>query len=77
MPRVASPLGKAPLESGRTAWMIWEGKDGVTFLVRAREGDKTVKSLLTLPRSEAKRVEIRAYDRIYAALFAPQTENPQ
>ena len=77
LPRVASLDGMKPLPKGSTAWLVWEGKDGVTFLVRAREGDKTVKSLLTLPRSEAKRVEIRAYDRIYAALFAPQTENPQ
>jgi hypothetical protein len=77
LPRVASLDGVKPLPQSSTAWLVWEGKDGVTFLVRAREGDKIMKSLLTLPRSEAKRVEIRAYDRIYAALFAPQLEKPQ
>jgi len=74
LPRIASLDGLKPLPEGSTAWLVWEGKDGMTFLVRAREGDKMVKSLLTLPRSEVKRVEILAYDRIYEELFAPKLE---
>ena len=74
LPRVASLDGLKPLPEGSTAWLVWEGKDGVTFLVRARKDDKMRKSLLTVPRSDTKRVEIHAYDPIYAALFAPKLE---
>src|SRR6266852_6348916 len=36
LPRVGSLGGVKPLPQSSTAWLVWEGKDGVTFLVRAR-----------------------------------------
>ena len=36
LPRVAA-LGDKPLADGEEAWLVWEGKDGVTFLVRDRD----------------------------------------
>jgi hypothetical protein len=64
LPRVAS-LGDRVLADGEEAWLVWEGKDGVTFLVR---GPKQ-KSLVTMPRSEVKRTEILGFDRILPRLF--------
>jgi hypothetical protein len=68
LPRVAT-LGDTPLPSGDEAWLVWEGKDGVTFLLRNQE--KTRRSLLTLPRADVKRTEILGFDRILPALFGP------
>ena len=34
LPRVAA-VGDKPLTSGDEAWLVWEGKDGVTYLVRS------------------------------------------
>jgi hypothetical protein len=67
LPRVAA-LGETPLADGEDAWLVWEGKDGVTFLVRSHERKR--RALVTLPRAEVKRIEILGFDRILPALFA-------
>jgi hypothetical protein len=67
LPRVAA-LGDKPLADGEEAWLVWEGKEGVTFLVRNQDQ----KSLVTLPRSEVKRTEILGFDRILPRLFGSQ-----
>jgi hypothetical protein len=64
--RVAG-LGDKPLAEGDEAWLVWEGKDGVTFLVRSR--DRARRALVTLPRAEVKRTEIVGFDRILPKLF--------
>jgi hypothetical protein len=64
LPRVTT-TGDKPLNGGDEAWLVWEGKDGVTYLVRSATGTRT---LLTLPRSEIKRTEIIGFDRIVPAL---------
>ena len=69
LPRVAS-LGDKPLADGEDAWLVWEGKDGVTFLVRNQERQR--RALLTLPRTEVKRTEILGFDRILPKLFGAQ-----
>ena len=66
LPRVAA-LGETPLADGDDAWLIWEGKDGVTFLVRSHERKR--RTLVTLPRTEVKRIEILGFDRIVKTLF--------
>lgn len=73
LPRVASLDGSTPLAPGTEAWLIWQGKEGMTYLVRNRQGSPATKSLVTLPRDQVKRIEITAYDRIFPALFAPRT----
>jgi len=69
MPRVSS-LGDKPLASGEDAWLAWEGKDGVTFLVRNRVQNR--RSLVTLARADVKRMEIIGSDKIIPALFQAQ-----
>ncbi len=66
LPRV-SALGDKPLAGGDEAWLVWEGKDGVTFLVRKQGGDR--RALLTLARADLKQTEIVGFDRIVPTLF--------
>jgi hypothetical protein len=66
LPRVAA-LGDTPLSEGDEAWLVWEGKDGVTFLLRNQE--RTRRTLLTLQRADVKRTEIVSFDRILPTLF--------
>jgi hypothetical protein len=66
VPRIVA-LGEYPLADGDDAWLVWEGKDGVTFLVRSHERKR--RSLVTLPRAEVKRTEILGFDRIVPTLF--------
>jgi len=71
LPRVAA-LGARPLAPGEEAWLAWEGKDGVTFLVRTADRDH--RALLTLPRSEVKQMEIVGFDKILPTLFGQRPE---
>jgi hypothetical protein len=66
LPRVAA-LGETALGAGDEAWLVWEGKDGVTFLVRHEERKR--RTLLTLARSDVKRIEILGFDPIFPKLF--------
>ena len=63
--RVAS-VANEPLADGDAAWLVWEGKEGVTFLVR-RGNQRRV--LLTVPRADVKRMEIVGFDPIVPTLF--------
>jgi hypothetical protein len=65
VPRIAA-LGETALADGEDAWLVWEGKDGVTFLVRSHERKRR---LVTLPRVDVKRTEILSFDRIVPTLF--------
>ena len=69
LPRVRS-IGTSPLEDGQDAWLVWEGTEGVTFLVRDRA--RRERMLVTVPRADIKRTEIIAFDRIVPTLFANQ-----
>ena len=69
VPRVTA-VGKTPLATGEEAWLVWEGQNGVTYLVR-RQADKH-RALVTMPRAEAERTEIVAFDRIFPMLFGAQ-----
>jgi hypothetical protein len=64
LPRVAA-VGERPMTGGDEAWLVWEGKDGATYLVRDRN---QARSLLTL-RGEIKQTEIVGFDWIVPKLF--------
>jgi hypothetical protein len=70
--RVAS-LGGRPLAEGAEGWLVWEGKDGMTFLVRDRERKR---SLVTIARTEVKQTEIIGFDRILPVLFVRREAHP-
>jgi hypothetical protein len=73
MPRVATLGGIEALGVSSEAWLVWEGKEGVTYLVRGKDGGKEVRKLVTLLRSDVKKTEMTAYDPILRVLFAPGT----
>ena len=64
-PAVADLGGVEALREGQEAWLVWEGKDGVTYLVRGPEGRR----LVTLPQREVKRTQIIGYDAILRRIF--------
>ena len=74
MPRVVDLGNQEPLEKSQQAWLIWEGKDGVTYLVRNQTGGQHARQLITLPREAIKRIAITAYDPILRLLF--RSESP-
>lgn len=67
--RVAA-IGERALAEGEEAWLVWEGKDGVTFLVR--DPARQRRALVTLARSDVKKTEIIGFDRILPLLFGGQ-----
>ena len=58
LPRVAG-VASEPIGEGDAAWLVWEGKDGVTFLIRRKNQQRV---LLTLARADVKRIEIVGFD---------------
>lgn len=66
LPKVADLGGVEQLKEGQEAWLVWEGKEGVTWLVRGGEQQK----LVTLPQKEVKKTEIVRYDSILRRIFA-------
>ncbi|HWW77145.1 MAG TPA: hypothetical protein VNZ44_17210 [Pyrinomonadaceae bacterium] len=79
IPRVANLGGEAPLAGGQEAWLVWEGNEGVTYLVRGPEADPDdatgkakLRRLVTVPKGDVKRTEIVGYDFIFARIFGSQ-----
>lgn len=74
LPRVASLDGSPSLGPVMEVWLVWEGKEGITYLVRNGQSNPATRRLVTLPRDQVKRIEITGYDRIFPTLFAPQAK---
>jgi hypothetical protein len=53
----------------KQAWLVWEGKESVTFLV---DGDTRL--LVALPRSEAKRIEISGSENVLRRFHGGQKQ---
>jgi len=62
-------LGDTALQEGEQAWLVWEGKDEITFLLRDRT--RSHRSLITLSRAKVSRIEIVGFDRMVPTLFEP------
>jgi hypothetical protein len=73
MPRVES-MGEQKLCHTQTAWLVWEGKGGMTYLVRTIENNKEQKALVTIPQKDVKETRIIAYDPILRTLFGHQVK---
>jgi hypothetical protein len=70
MPRVRDISKTRTLQDEEQAWLIWEGKEGATFLVLRKKEGKDFKTLVTFPRSEIGKIEISTYDSILQVLFS-------
>lgn len=72
LPKVTDLGGQAELKSDQEAWLVWEGMEGVTYLVRSKNLTEDKRSLITLPRKDVKRTEIISYDPVLRTLFAAE-----
>ena len=70
VPRVTELGGQVSLGRDQSAWLIWEGKEGVTFLIRDQTGGRDQRKLVSLPRRDVTKIEISAYDSILQELFS-------
>ena len=70
LPKIASFDGQAQSADPQDAWLVWEGGEGVTYLVRKAGAENDQPKLITVPRKEVKRTEISGYDPILRVLFA-------
>jgi len=62
LPKVADLGGVEPLQAGQEAWLVWEGKEGVTWLVLSSDANGVSRKLVTLPQKEVKKTQIVRYD---------------
>lgn len=70
MPRVSEINKQGIIEENQQAWLVWEGSEGKTFLLRTLQAGVYKKSLMTLTKKEIKKIEISGYDQIFVSLFA-------
>jgi hypothetical protein len=70
-PRVTA-VGGVASAAGETAWLVWEGKDGVTYLIRHPDRTRTLR---TIARDQVKQTDIVGFDRIFPALFGRSQED--
>jgi hypothetical protein len=69
LPRVADLGGMVQLKEGQEGWLVWEGKDGLTYFVRSAEEKGTSRKLVTLPQKDVKKTEIIRYDPVLRCVF--------
>jgi len=69
LPRVEH-IGDDKVLAGRQAWLVWEDSDGVTLLVvaPAAQGAAPARALVTVPKKEAGRVEVKAVEAVLKRL---------
>jgi hypothetical protein len=77
LPRVSDLGGVEQLKDGEEAWLVWEGKEGMTWLVRGRDANGVTRKLVTLPQKEVKKTQIIRYDPPAQVLAATSCEIPQ
>lgn len=71
LPRVAEIAADTAPSDGSMSWLLWDGKDTMTYLVRD-PGDQRM--LITIPARDA-RIRIMGYDNVICVLFcASQNE---
>jgi hypothetical protein len=69
IPRVEVPEGIDDPEKSKIAWLIWEGKESITFLVwDVKSTSPPQRALTTLLRREVKAVTVKDYDHCYRVL---------
>ncbi len=75
MPQVTGLERPGSLRQGEQAWLVWEGNEGKTFLLRKQQGASYKKSLISLPKEDVQSLEISEYNHIFQTLFGKPLEN--
>jgi hypothetical protein len=70
LPRVTGLGDGKPLPEQHDAWLVWEGNEGATFLLRHSSAGN--RRLVTVPKKEVTKVEIAGYDPIFRRIFLNQ-----
>jgi hypothetical protein len=65
MGRVAA-VGKTPIPAGQRAWLLWEGKDWMTYFVLA-DGNRKV---VAVPAKEIDRIEVSGNDSLFDVVYS-------
>ena len=69
IPRVEVPQGIDDPGRSKIAWLIWEGKESITFLVwDVKSASPPQRTLTTLLRKDVKAVIVKGYDHCYRVL---------
>jgi hypothetical protein len=72
LPRVAELSANDKPPEGQLAWLLWDSKDAITYLVRDAQDQRMI---VTMPRKDA-RVRVVAYDDIFCMLFSGNQSRP-
>lgn len=64
MGRVAA-LGKTPVPAGQRAWLLWDGKDWMTYFVEA--GGR--RQIVSVPTKEIDKIEVSGSDSLFDVLY--------
>jgi len=64
MERTAA-IGKVPLAAGQQAWLLWEGKEWMTYFVKSAGGV----SIVVVPVKEIDRIEVKGSDSLFDVLY--------
>jgi hypothetical protein len=59
---------KVPVAT-QEAWLVWEGKETNTVLIRCRVAEKPVKSLVVIPRGDMKKISVSGYSHVWREFF--------
>lgn len=57
-------IGKAPLAAGQQGWLLWEGKEWMTYFVKSSGGV----SVVAVPVKEIDRIEVKGSDSLFDVL---------
>ncbi|HKD07462.1 MAG TPA: hypothetical protein VKB79_16285 [Bryobacteraceae bacterium] len=66
LPRVSQVENQAKLAAGGSAWLVWETKESLTYLVC----ENNTRSMVSIPKKE-NRVSVVGYDPIFEAAYRP------
>ena len=69
IPKVTDLGDQNPLKIGDEAWLVWEGSQGMTYLVATNGLQFGQRRLVTVPKKDFKRLEIVQYDGIISRIF--------
>lgn len=72
LPRVAQVENQTKLAAGGSAWLVWESKEALTYLVC----ENNTRTMISLPKKE-NRVAVVAYDAVFQAMGRPPCAAPQ
>lgn len=72
LPRLSALGSPNRIPPGADAWLVWEGTEGVTYLVRTHQGEGKGdnRALVTVRKQAVENVQICCYDSIFQQLFA-------